>query len=144
MLRAEDQRVTGARLAVIHTLAELGGHPSADQVCERLQETYPTVHRATIYRTLDTLAGLGIVRQVNVGGAAAAYHLATSPAGDRHLHARCEVCGRIIDLPGDLLDPVVERLGRDGTFRLDPAHVALAGTCPDCVAAGAGGGPGAR
>lgn len=135
-LRTGGQRITGARSAVIKTLAEIGGHPSAEQLCDRIHEQHSTIHRATIYRTLETLAELGIVTHVHIGGGATAYHLASEASGHEHLHAKCRVCGRIIDLPGDLLDPVTRRLAEDGEFELDPPHVALSGTCRECHEAG--------
>ncbi|MFT2817346.1 Fur family transcriptional regulator [Leifsonia sp. A12D58] len=132
-LRSRGERITDARRAVIETLAHLGDHPSAEQLSTSVQETHPSVHRATIYRTLDTLTALGVATHVHVSGGASAYHLASSTHRD-HLHASCLACGRIVDLPGDLLDPVVSRLSNEGLFLLDPSMVALAGTCEDCLA----------
>lgn len=131
-LRDGGHRVTGARRAVIEVLAHSAGHPSAEQLCGQVSERYPTVHRATVYRTLERLAMLGVVTHVHVGGGATAYHLAGESGGHQHLHACCRVCGRIIDLPGDLLDPVSRRLAQESGFDLDPPHVALSGTCRTC------------
>ncbi|PSL08217.1 Fur family ferric uptake transcriptional regulator [Haloactinopolyspora alba] len=132
-LRAGGHRVTGARRAVIEVLAEAaGGHPSAEQLCGRVSERYPAVHRATVYRTLERLASLGVITHVHVGGAATTYHLAGAAGRHEHLHASCRACGRIIDLPGDLLEPVRERLAAENAFDLEPPHVALSGTCHAC------------
>ncbi|SDT71932.1 Fur family transcriptional regulator, ferric uptake regulator [Jiangella sp. DSM 45060] len=132
-LRARGHRITGARHAVIEALATVDGHPSAEQLSEHVRELHPTVHRATVYRTLETLATLGVVTQVHVGGGATTYHLAADATGhDDHLHASCRVCGRIIDLPSDLLDPIKRRLAVESDFQLDPPHIALSGTCRRC------------
>jgi Fur family transcriptional regulator, ferric uptake regulator len=132
-LRARGHRITGARHAVIEALATIDGHPSAEQLSEQVRELHPTVHRATVYRTLETLATLGVVTQVHVGGSATTYHLAAEATGhDDHLHASCRVCGRIIDLPSDLLDPIKRRLSDENDFQLDPPHIALSGTCRSC------------
>lgn len=133
-LRAGGNRITDARRAVIELLARLDDHPSAEQIGEAIQLRYPGVHRATVYRTLDTLTALGIASHVHVSGAATAYHLTPDAAARSHLHARCRVCGRIIDLPADLLDPVTQRLAEDEEFELDPSHLALSGTCWSCRA----------
>ncbi|EHR61645.1 Fur family transcriptional regulator [Saccharomonospora cyanea] len=132
LLRARGQRITGARSAVIEALARIGGHPGAEEILRWVREHHPTVHRATVYRTLDTLSELGVVTHVRIGDGASTYHLALNPARPAHLHAKCRDCGRIVDLPGDLLNPVVERLARDGEFELDPAHIALSGRCVGC------------
>ncbi|TDE13021.1 Fur family transcriptional regulator [Jiangella asiatica] len=132
MLRSEGHRITGARHAVIETLATIDGHPSAEQLSEQVRSLHPTVHRATVYRTLETLAAIGVVTQVHLAGSATTYHLAGDATGRDHLHASCRVCGRIIDLPGDLLDPVMRRLAEERDFALDPPHIALSGTCHTC------------
>lgn len=130
VLRAHGQRVTRPRRAVVAALASLAGHPSAEDVGAEVARIDPGVHRATVYRTLDTLAALGVVTHVHSHGTTA-YHLARPDDGD-HLHARCRSCDRVVDLPGDLLEEAVARV-REGTgFRVEPAHVALSGTCADC------------
>jgi len=93
-------------------------------------ERDPGVHRASVYRTLETLSGLGVVQHVHVGHGTTAYHLAGDEA---HLHAQCGRCGAVIDLPASLLDEVAARVHREHGFRLDPSHVALSGTCERCL-----------
>ena len=134
LLRAGGHRVTEARRAVLEVLATGEGHPSADELCGRVQDRHPGIHRATVYRTVDRLTALGVVTHVHVGGGATAYHLAPGAAVREHLHAICHACGRIIDLPGDLLDPVTAWLATEAGFTLAPAHVALSGTCARCRA----------
>lgn len=113
---------------MLAALAELPDHPTAEQVVAAVEEGPSDVHRATVYRTLDTLTGLGIVTHVHVGHGATAYHL-----DDRtHLHAQCRVCGRVVDVPANVLDDVHARLQEVAGFHLDAAHVALSGQCASC------------
>jgi Fur family transcriptional regulator, ferric uptake regulator len=130
VLRAHGQRLTRPRRAVVAALAGLDGHPSAEDVGAEVARIDPGVHRATVYRTLDTLADLGVVSHVHSHGTTA-YHLA-DPGADDHLHARCRSCDRVVDLPGDLLDDAVGRVRETTGFRVEPAHVALSGTCASC------------
>lgn len=133
-LRAGGHRVTEARRAVLEVLATGEGHPSADELSARVEARHPGIHRATIYRTVDRLTTLGVVTHVHIGGGATAYHLAPGEPTREHLHAICSSCGRIIDLPGDLLDPVTTWLATTADFTLAPAHVALSGVCGTCRA----------
>lgn len=135
-LRSGGHRITGARRAVIETLARVDGHPSAEELWAALEQRHPSVHRATVYRTLETLAEQGVVTHVHMSHGTTAYHLTNPVAGRGHLHARCRACGRVFDLPGDLLDPVRSRLAEESDFELDPRHVALSGTCRSCHDAG--------
>lgn len=127
-LRRSGERVTQPRRAVLRALAGLDDHPTAEQIVAEVEAASPGVHRATVYRTLETLSELGIVTHVHVGHGATSYHLAER----QHLHAQCQVCGAVVDVPPDLLDDVRARLDRDTRFDLDPAHVALSGHCSDC------------
>ncbi|NEE00992.1 Fur family transcriptional regulator [Phytoactinopolyspora halotolerans] len=135
-LREGGHRVTPARHAVIATLAGVDGHPGAEELCDRIRERHPAIHRATVYRTLETLTDLGIVTHVHISGGATAYHLTSDVGIHPHLHASCRVCGSIMDLPDGLLDAVSKELRDRLGFELDPRHVALSGTCRACRDAG--------
>lgn len=128
-LRARGARVTAARRAVLVDLVRRGGaHPSAEDIARRLRRSHPDLHRSTVYRTLEVLEELGLVVRAGVGDGATAWHL----AADRHHHARCDVCGTVIELPDAVLAPVVRRLERDHGFVAEPHHVTIGGTCADC------------
>lgn len=131
-LRERGQRVTRPRLAVIEALATLDGHPSAEAVASAVATTSDAVHRATIYRTLDTLADLGVVTHVHSSQGTTSYHLAD--LAEPHLHARCRTCATVVDLPVDLLDDVTRTVDEASGFDLEPGHVALSGRCAACRA----------
>jgi Fur family ferric uptake transcriptional regulator len=136
-LRSAGHKVTTARRAVLEVLAQTGEHLSADDVAERAALRRPGIHRATVYRALDTLCELGVLTHTHVGRGATTYHLAPDAgcgSATGHLHAQCSACGRIEDLPADVLDDVVERLRLEQGFRLHPEHAALLGVCRDCAA----------
>ena len=137
LLRARGDRMTGPRRAVLTVLALRQSHLAPDQVVAAVADLDAGVHRASVYRALEALGELGVVQHMHLGHGTTAYHLA---AEHRHLHAACGRCGAVVDLPGDLLDDVAARLDDAQGFALDPAHVALSGTClrcrPDHVSAG--------
>jgi len=129
-LRDRGERVTGPRLAVLRALASLPGHPTAEQVVESVEAEHTGVHRATVYRTLETLTTVGIVTHLHLGHGATAYHLAERS----HVHAHCRSCGSVVDVPEALLDPVRTGLQDGYGFELDATHVALSGVCAECRA----------
>jgi Fur family ferric uptake transcriptional regulator len=131
-LRVTGHRMTVARRAVIDVLAGYGGHPTAEELCAEIETRVPGVHRATVYRTLETLAKLGVIRHVHMGHGTTAYHLVTAASGPEHLLAQCRACGVVIDLPGALLDAVGTEIAGSHGFLLEPRHVALSGTCAAC------------
>jgi Fur family ferric uptake transcriptional regulator len=145
VLRAVGQRVTRPRVAVVRCVLAAGtDHLSADTLLEQVGALEPSVHRATVYRTLLGLTKAGVLSHVHLDRGLTAYHLAddverTAHAGSghrhpAHLHAQCSSCGRVVDLPATVLDDVARRVRQSSGFALDPSHVALSGRCAECVA----------
>ncbi len=128
-LRSIGERVTEPRRAVIGVLARSHEHVAAEAVAASVGTR---VHRATVYRTLDRLAELGIVSAMRTGEATC-YHLAVTASGHEHLHARCRLCDRVVVLPVNSLQGSVDRLRHARLFRLDPVQSELVGICEDCA-----------
>ncbi len=129
LVRQHGGRVTTARRAVVATLLDKHAeHLSADDVAALVQRDHPEVHLTTVYRTLEALEGLGVVRHVHLGHGPSTYHL----AAEAHHHAVCDACGTVLELPADLFDAVAERVAREAGFVLATPHFALGGRCATC------------
>jgi len=133
LLHARGERMTGARRAVLRALVADGGHCGAEAVVARVAAADPGVHRASVYRALEALSGLGVVQHVHLAHGATSYHVVTE--GHAHLHLQCRRCGLVRDVPSDLLDGVAAVLAGAHGFVLDAGHVALSGLCAGCAAA---------
>nr|WP_239579081.1 transcriptional repressor [Microlunatus panaciterrae] len=136
-MRGRGERVTRARQAVLEVLDGTDDHLTADEIVHLASARAPGVHRATVYRALATLGDLEIVSHTHIGGSAAVYHLTVSgqhldPAATGHAHVQCSTCGAVIDIPAELLQPLVAKLSADLDFQLAPRHAALLGTCATC------------
>lgn len=135
LLRERGERMSEPRRAILETLHGREDHLPAEQILAEVTASYPSVHRATVYRALDALAELGVVQHVHVGHGATTYHLA---GRDRHLHAQCRACGAVLDLPRSLLDDAASQIFTGSGFLLDPDHTALSGICSACRSAPGG------
>lgn len=122
--------MTGPRQAVLGVLAARRDHLNAEQIFDLVTDESPTVARSTVYRALEALSNMGVVTHVHTGHGPTVYHLAAAHAD--HLHLECGRCGRLLDVPDDLLDDVASRLVADFDFALDADHTALAGVCDRC------------
>lgn len=129
LLRERGERLTRARRAVIDALVGSDEHLTAEQICTLVQEAQPEVHRATIYRTLDTLTELGVTEHSHLGHGPAVYHL----ADELHQHVVCETCGDVTEVPTALLRGLGRRLRNDYGFVMRPTHFAIVGQCRDCA-----------
>ena len=97
---------------------------------EQISAAVPEVDVTTVYRTVELLEELGLLRHTHLGHGAASFRL----AGDEHVHVVCHDCGRVIDVPPNLIDGLVERLWTERGFTVDRSHFTVFGTCADCVA----------
>lgn len=120
--------MTPQRQLVLDAVRELG-HATPEQVCARVQRSAPAVNITTVYRTLDLLERLELVRHTHLGHGAPSY----SAHEHEHVHLVCHWCGEVAEAPATLLAGLTEQVGRDFDFRLDPTHVALSGTCTKCA-----------
>jgi Fe2+ or Zn2+ uptake regulation protein len=57
------------------------------------------------------------------------YHL----ADELHQHLVCEMCGRVVEVPADLLRPVEDTVRSTYGFVMRPGHFAVVGRCADCA-----------
>jgi Fur family ferric uptake transcriptional regulator len=134
LLRAAGQRVTKPRVAVLACLLDADGdHLSAEEVLSKVAAHSAGVHRATVYRTLDGLADAGVLRHVHLDRGLTAYHVIEPVPRHEHLHAQCASCGRVVDLPPDVLGDTAARVKKISGFELDASHVALSGYCKACA-----------
>jgi Fur family peroxide stress response transcriptional regulator len=141
-LRQDGFRLTPQRMAVLRVLADDTGHPTVEQVYDRVRTDYPTTSLATIYKTIDMLKGIGEVLELSVGES----HRYDGRDPRPHPHLICEVCGAITDLSldGPLGDPAVLSAaaiaiaGAEGYQDVRP-QLEFRGRCADCQAASAAG-----
>lgn len=128
-LRAEGVRLTDARRVVVHALLDADTHPTADTIARLAAERDPSLHRSTVYRTLDALAELGVIDHVHLGHSGAVYHF----VDDGDLHVVCQSCEAVVHVDPGVLDHAAEAIAQRTGFVLDPGHFALPATCPACT-----------
>jgi Fur family ferric uptake transcriptional regulator len=134
-LRARGLRWTPQRATVIEVLAEADGHITAAELVERCRERAPATIPSTVYRTLDVLEDLGLVRHGHAADGREEYHVL--PARE-HGHLHCSVCGATWELGEARAASVADALRREDGFEVDIGHVTLVGRCGDCVSGASG------
>jgi len=129
-LRGRGERITAARRVVLDEIVRAGElHLTTEELAERVHSRDPSIHRSTVYRTLDFLETCGLIDHIHLAHRPPTHHL----RDDRHLHAVCERCERTMDLPADLLDELAGTLARDHAFTMRVGHFAFSGRCQDCL-----------
>jgi Fur family ferric uptake transcriptional regulator len=127
-LRAHGCRVTQPRVAVLRALLEHSGTVSASDLTRLAQRHEPSIHEATVYRTVNVLTEVGIASHVHAGHGPSLVRL----AGDDQLVAVCQDCGAIHPVPSAAVAHLVAAMTTETGFDLEPGHFALEGVCADC------------
>lgn len=123
-LHARGLRLTQQRERVLAAVRNLG-HATPEQIFDAV----PEVDLATVYRTLELLEEIGMVRHTHLDHGAPAYR----PAEDDHVHVVCHQCGSVVDAPAALADDLERRLRDERGFWLDRAHLTVFGRCTSCT-----------
>jgi Fur family transcriptional regulator, ferric uptake regulator len=106
------------------------GHATPDEILAEVRKDSSAVNVSTVYRTLELLEDLGLVRHAHLTDRAPTYHSTASPA---HVHLVCRSCGKVIEAAGDVVDPFTEALRERHGFTTDVGHLTVFGTCETCA-----------
>jgi len=128
-LAAQGYRITASRRAILAALVDCGGHVSADDLVERLHEEAANVGRMTVYRTLDLLCHLNLIRPVYQGTGAA--HFVLLHQGHHH-HLICGSCDRVIEFDDCMLAEIEAVVGQRFNFEVQGHLLEFYGLCEQC------------
>ena len=123
-------RLTRQRRAVLEAVAAAPSSLSPLQVYDAARETCPELGLTTVYRTLDVLEDLGIVRHHHGPEGREEFHVL--PDTD-HGHLHCRSCGRSWEVGAAEVAPMIDALRERRGFEADISHMSLVGRCADCV-----------
>lgn len=127
-LRSSGKRLTPQRELILRAVDSLG-HATPDEVLAEVRKQSSAVNISTVYRTLEVLEELGLVKHAHLSDRAPTYH---SVAGHEHFHLVCRNCHRVISVDAGVLDPLLERLRTDHGFTADVGHLTVFGRCDQC------------
>jgi len=96
-LKGKVFRWTLSRQIVFDFLKRSSSHLSAREIYHALHRFSPGIGLATIYRTLQLLFQLGLIRKISCGDGQSRYELKAQNLTGHHHHLICLGCGRIID-----------------------------------------------
>jgi len=130
-LQAAGHRRGGARTAVVEALAGHDCAVTAIELDDELRRRKPAVARASVYRALEQLEELGLVRRIEVCRGTAGYER-VDPAGHHHHHAICRDCGRMVPFEDRSLEQAISRLSESIAFEVAEHDVVLKGRCEKC------------
>jgi Fur family transcriptional regulator, ferric uptake regulator len=132
LLRARNLRVSAARRLVLEALFAADKPLTAEEIAAGLEGWLPSSDLASVYRNLDTLEEIGLVRHFHLGHGPGRYSLAA--AADLEF-ITCEDCGAFEVVEPARLDRARALIEDELGYRARFSHFPIVGTCAACLAA---------
>jgi Fe2+ or Zn2+ uptake regulation protein len=123
---------TAARRAVIAAVCEAGGQAEPAALLALGRAHHPALGLVTVYRTLDVLLALGLVRKLHREDGCHSYAAATHHHGH---HIICQGCQRAIEFEGCDMDGLIAAVEAQTGFQVRGHWLEMFGLCPECQAA---------
>lgn len=128
-LRQRGYRLTPQRALVLEAVTELG-HATPEDVHQWIRERADGVSLSTVYRALELLEGLDLVKHAHLTHGSPTYHPASAA---EHVHAVCRSCDAVTPLPPSVVADTLARLRDDIGFEADVSHLTIHGVCRECA-----------
>lgn len=113
---------------VLKALKENVVHPTADYLYQILRQHDPNISLATVYRNLNLLAEMGVVRRIDgIEGPARFDHNTHN-----HYHFICSKCNKVYDVPYDIVPDLSANLAEKTGLSAESYEITFRGVCRDC------------
>lgn len=116
------------RNAILACLRGTRCHPSAEKLYQMLQQEYPDISLATVYRNLALFKSQGIIASVATVGGVERFDGNIEP----HVHFICSGCGAVLDVT-QVDQPDYSSYARFLGCRIDQTQLTFTGLCRECL-----------
>ena len=124
-----NMRLTSQRQVIFEELIKVKSHPTANEVYDMVRKRLPRIGLGTVYRNLNLLAELGIIRRLEVGGEQKLFDGDISP----HYHIRCINCNRVDDIFIKMDRGLEKSAASCCDYKILDHHVQFSGICSKCL-----------
>jgi Fur family ferric uptake transcriptional regulator len=125
-LRKAGLRISTPRRLVLEALFVATGPVSAADLAREL-----SLDESSVYRNLEVLEQLGVVRHVHLGHSPGLYALVSDEVVE---YLYCERCAKVTTVSPSRLDSVREEIRGEFGYTARFTHFAIVGLCSDCAA----------
>jgi Fur family transcriptional regulator, peroxide stress response regulator len=124
----KGMKLTHQRLEIFREIASSLDHPDADAIYRSLRARMPTISLDTVYRTLWTLADVGLVKTLGPRRGSQRFDANL----ERHHHFICVHCGLTRDFLSEELDALALPKAAKAFGKVIEAQVEVHGVCAEC------------
>ncbi len=120
-------RMTNQREIILRELKKSQAHPTADELYEQVKKFMPRISLATVYRNLEILSDVGMIRKLEISGRQRRFDGET----EEHNHIYCVECHRIDNLTIDDMQIELPK-GKTNGYTIVGQRLEVTGLCPRC------------
>ena len=125
--RRNGFRATPQRIAIAHVVLNSKDHPTAEQVFDIINRTYPSISLSTVYNTLNTMRDVNMLQELAFGN-----NYRYDPNTSIHVNLVCLKCGDIIDVENETIEKEVEKISKRRRVSITGHRFDLYGICRKC------------
>lgn len=102
---------------------------SIDELHAAVVESIGAADYSTVFRAVSGMEKEGFVQRIDLGDGKVHYELSE----DHHEHIRCESCGRVVEVPGCVLEDAAASVKSSTGFVVTSHQLLFTGLCPTCA-----------
>src|SRR5262245_5075945 len=131
-MKSMGLRLTGQRRVLAELLDGASDHLDAEQVYQRARAKDGSIHRATVYRTLNRLKKLGLVDELDLMHVSGERHYYEVRPRTLHIHLVCTACKTVDEPSESFWDELKRRAEQENGFRPEVVRIEMAAVCASC------------
>jgi len=129
ILKNNKIKITTERRAIIDVLRGTKLPLSPADLFLRIKPSLPRANLTTVYRNLEMLEGLGLVKRLGFNKNYFSYELIDNR--EHHHHVICRSCGKVEDLE-NISERFVNDVAKQTNFIIKDHNLEFFGLCPEC------------
>ena len=110
-------------------------HMTASDISDKLRAMGHPLGMSTVYRQLDKLVAVGLVRKyiIDENSSACYQYVGDKEQCSEHFHLKCSNCGKLIHVDCSLMRQIACHMRESHDFEVDLRRTLLYGTCRECA-----------
>ena len=133
-LKQKGYKLTPQRRAILNGIIKSeGSHLTAEELYDLVKIDCPEIGLATIYRTVQLLEEMTVIRKLDLDDGCSRYELNHEDENHQHHHLICNCCGKVLEVQGDLLEELETIVEKKYNFKIKDHSLKFYGVCDRCV-----------
>ena len=133
-LKQKGYKLTPQRRAILNGIIKSeGSHLTAEELYDLVKIDCPEIGLATIYRTVQLLEEMCVIRKLDLDDGCSRYELNHEDENHQHHHLICNCCGKVLEVQGDLLEELETIVEKKYNFKIKDHSLKFYGVCDRCV-----------